>query len=258
MDSGAGRNLLSKDSMPEEWNGFIIDPPENLIFRTGGGERKTTKAIELKGQISGLNTFYIRYFRNMPSCIVIGNPGRQPQKGFCLASRRIALYYDRLGDLKRFCPASGKIHMEARENAPIIRGCSTGRFGWKLIQDQLLLIQMLSPLEVRAQVPETVLLDLLLSPDPCETHLWTCLRPKVSDEALKEKPEKLPHLGDERMSRDEPKPEPLHAPLNAEDEEANPWTPSLREHLEEEAKVKLINFVIFQRADTVQSASVRR
>ena len=60
--------------------------------------------------------------------------------------------------------------------------------------------------------------------------------PKVSDKVLKEKPETLPHFGDELMMCDEPKAEPLDAPLDEEDEEANPWTPSLRERLEEEAK----------------------
>ena len=57
--------------------------------------------------------------------------------------------------------------------------------------------------------------------------------PKVSDKVLKEKPETLPHFGDELMLCDEPKAEPLDAPLDEEDEEANPWTPSLRERLEE-------------------------
>ena len=60
--------------------------------------------------------------------------------------------------------------------------------------------------------------------------------PKGSGKSLKLKPENLPHFGDEIMLCEEPSMEPLDKPLDEEDEEANPWTPSLRDRLIEESK----------------------
>ena len=79
LDSGAGRNLLSKDSMPDEWLPCVVDPPENLIFRTGGGERKSMKAIELQGQVSGLNTFYT--LESCPHALNLGIQVNQHRRG---------------------------------------------------------------------------------------------------------------------------------------------------------------------------------
>ena len=60
--------------------------------------------------------------------------------------------------------------------------------------------------------------------------------PREKGEKLVLKPEALPHFGDEIMSCVPPVMEPLDEPLDEEDGEANPWTPSLRERLIEEAK----------------------
>ena len=75
---------------------------------------------------------------------------------------------------------------------------------------------------------------------------------------LKEKPETLPHFGDELMLCDEPKAEPLDAPLDEEDEEANPWTPSPVNALKRKPKVKLINFVTSPKTATVRFVREQR
>ena len=236
MDSGAGRNLLSKDSMPDDWRGFIIDPPENLIFRTGGGERKTTKAIELQGQVSGLNTFYT--LDSCPHALSLGIQVNHHKRGFVWLPDELPymIKADRLGDLKHFCPESAKIHMEVRENVPIIHEwVGAAPADLEASPGPVAFDSDTEPIggpssgsrdrPAGAPVPE---------PEP-RVEAPVDL-PKVSDKVLKEKPETLPHFGDELMLCDEPKAEPLDAPLDEEDEEANPWTPSLRERLEEEAK----------------------
>ena len=57
-NSGAGRNLVSSKDMPVQWNGFVADAPEQLRFATGGGIRPSSKAVKLKGEISGEGIFY--------------------------------------------------------------------------------------------------------------------------------------------------------------------------------------------------------
>ena len=115
LDSGAGRNLLSKDSMPEEWLPCIVDPPENLAFRTGGGERKASKAIQIQGQISGINTFYT--LDSCPHALSLGIQVNRRKRGFVWLPDELPYLVraDRLDDLKHFCPESAKIYMEVRE-----------------------------------------------------------------------------------------------------------------------------------------------
>ena len=72
LGSGAGRNLMSKRDMPEGWNERVIEPAENLVLRTGGGERKASESISLQGNISGKNDFFVS--KRMSSCVVFGNP----------------------------------------------------------------------------------------------------------------------------------------------------------------------------------------
>ena len=53
VDSGAGRNLISTKDMPVQWNDCVADAPEQLRFATGGGMRPCSKAVRLKGEVSG-------------------------------------------------------------------------------------------------------------------------------------------------------------------------------------------------------------
>ena len=70
LDSGAGRNLMSKKDMPEGWNDRVIEPAENLVFRTGGGERKASESISLQGNISGNNDFFV--LKECPPVLSLG------------------------------------------------------------------------------------------------------------------------------------------------------------------------------------------
>eukprot|EP00438_Fugacium_kawagutii_P003567 Skav226536 [mRNA] locus=scaffold4831:171920:204024:- [translate_table: standard] len=85
VDSGAGRNLISSKDMPEPWNHYvaeapeqlpepwnhyIAEAPEQLRFATGGGMRPSTKAIRLKGSLSGEGVFYT--LRDCPAALSLG------------------------------------------------------------------------------------------------------------------------------------------------------------------------------------------
>eukprot|EP00438_Fugacium_kawagutii_P005604 Skav201433 [mRNA] locus=scaffold201:334612:346103:- [translate_table: standard] len=70
VDSGAGRNLISSKDMPEPWNHYVAEAPEQLKFATGGGLRPSTKAIRLKGSLSGEGVFYT--LRDCPAALSLG------------------------------------------------------------------------------------------------------------------------------------------------------------------------------------------
>ena len=56
--------------MPEGWNDRVIEPAENLVFRTGGGERKASESISLQGNISGNNDFFVS--KECPPVLFLG------------------------------------------------------------------------------------------------------------------------------------------------------------------------------------------
>ena len=58
VDSGAGRNLISKRNLPEEVHSHFAEAPEKLRFSTGGGPRSGTKAVRLKSESLAENYFY--------------------------------------------------------------------------------------------------------------------------------------------------------------------------------------------------------
>ena len=74
------------------------EPPENLVFKTGGGERKAGKAIELTGQISGVNTFYI--VASCPPALSLGIQVNRHKRGFIWLPDELPylIRADRLGD----------------------------------------------------------------------------------------------------------------------------------------------------------------
>ena len=57
LDTGAGRNVISNKTMPEELRDYVTDAP-GVRFATGGRVRPCDKAIALEGSLSGVNTFY--------------------------------------------------------------------------------------------------------------------------------------------------------------------------------------------------------
>lgn len=56
LDTGAGRNLISNKGLTNDLKPFVDDAPVN--FATGSGKRVSSKAIKVKGSLSGTNAFY--------------------------------------------------------------------------------------------------------------------------------------------------------------------------------------------------------
>ena len=65
-----GGNLMSKRDMPETWNDRVVEPAEDLVFRTGGGERKASESISLQGNLSGKNDFFV--LKECPPVLPLG------------------------------------------------------------------------------------------------------------------------------------------------------------------------------------------
>ena len=70
LDSGAGRNLISKRHLPEETHGMFSRAPERLQFSTGGGTRSGSQAVRMKGDLSGDNVFYS--LKECPPALSVG------------------------------------------------------------------------------------------------------------------------------------------------------------------------------------------
>ena len=96
VDSGAERNLISTKDMPSQWNDFIADAPEQLKFATGGGMRPSSKAIKLKGELSGEGIFYT--LKDCPAALSLKDNGSMNREkhgcgfltNFRFSSNRIA------------------------------------------------------------------------------------------------------------------------------------------------------------------------
>ena len=72
LDTGAGRNLISFRTMPEEFKEHVIDAPERIQFATGG-VKPSSKALNLQGSLSGNNTFL--YVKGLSTCSFRRNSG---------------------------------------------------------------------------------------------------------------------------------------------------------------------------------------
>ena len=121
LDSGAGRNLMSKKDMPEFWNDRVVEPAESLVFRTGGGERKASESISLQGNVSGKNDFFV--LKECPPVLSLGIQVEQHRRGFIWLPGEMPylIRADRIQDITHFVPESAKIFAsEVRENVPVI------------------------------------------------------------------------------------------------------------------------------------------
>ena len=70
LDTGAGRNLISNKGLPDDLKPVVDDAPEKVNFATGGGKRVSSKAIKLKGSLSGTNVFYA--LKDCPAALSVG------------------------------------------------------------------------------------------------------------------------------------------------------------------------------------------
>ena len=110
--------------MPEGWNDRVIEPAENLVFRTGGGERKANESISLQGNISGKNDFFDFFvLKECPPVLSLGIQIEQHRRGFVWLPDQMPYLVkaDRIQDMTHFVPESAKIYAsEVRENVPVI------------------------------------------------------------------------------------------------------------------------------------------
>ena len=245
LDSGAGRNLISRKSLPVEAQGLFSQAPEKLKFSTGGGTRSGSEAIAIEGELSGQNTFY--QLTECPPAISVGMQVQQHKRPWIWMPGELPYFIksDRLQDVVYHCPEDARIYADrVEQNVPILR---------EAIKCSALACppEALSHANVKATPSEPA----SSSSDPPPPHLRKIARkesrpeyptpepveavtPKV--EPLRLKPDgSLPRFGDDDELRAcaEPEMGEMDQPLDEEDAETHPkWTPSLRERLVKESK----------------------
>ena len=122
VDSGAGRNLVSKRVLPDSMHSQFGEAPEKLTFETGGGPRSGTKAVRLQSEALGSNVFY-----ELPKCppaVSLGIQVNEHQKPFVWLPGELPFFVkpERVGDLKLHCPESAKVRVDrVEQNVPILK-----------------------------------------------------------------------------------------------------------------------------------------
>ena len=120
VDSGA-RNLISTKDMPSQWTDYISDAPEQLKFATGGGMRPSSKAIKLKGELSGEGIFYT--LKDCPAALSLGQQVNEQGKTWVWFPNQLPFFIQshRLSDVTFHCPESAKIYVDrVEQNVPIL------------------------------------------------------------------------------------------------------------------------------------------
>ena len=233
LDTGAGRNLILYKSMPDCFKEHVTDAPEKVQFATGGGIRPSASALNLEGQLSGKNTFYA--LKDCPHALSVGIQVEQHRRPFIWFPGQLPylIKADRAKDVVHHVPESAKIYASrVDENVPILSEsvcvampASTG--GSSGSKDP---VSSEAPVPLPSQIPE--------ESEAPRTPAHPSDLPR-SYKPLELVTEVLPHFGDEvdevfkaegivRELGDEP--------IDSDDEESNPWVPSLREKLQKEAK----------------------
>ena len=121
IDSGAGRNLISKKSLPEQWVPFLDAAPESLKFSTGGGIRNSSEAVHLRGEHSGDGIFYTLH--DCPAALSLGQQVNEQGKAWVWFPNQLPFFIkpERLSDVTFHCPESAKIYADrVVENDPIL------------------------------------------------------------------------------------------------------------------------------------------
>ena len=122
VDSGAGRNLVSKRVLPDCMHAHFGEAPEKLTFETGGGPRSGTKAVRLQSESLGNNVFY-----ELPKCppaVSLGIQVNEHKKPFVWMPDELPYFVkpERAGDFTIHCPESAKIRVDrVEENVPIMK-----------------------------------------------------------------------------------------------------------------------------------------
>ena len=220
LDTGAGRNLISNKGLPDDLRPFVDDAPEKVNFATGGGKRASSKAIKLRGSLSGTNVFYT--LKDCPAALSVGLQVNGHQRPFIWLPNQLPFLVkaDRAHEITFFCPESAKIYADrVVENVPILAERVSG-------VDMNSNIPLAPASSSSSSGPSS-------SPAPGPSDL-----PR-SEEPLRLKDPAVPRFGsgeDELSKIVEPIKEKGDEALDSEDEERNPWSPTLRVKLQEEAK----------------------
>ena len=215
LDTGAGRNLISNKGKP-----FVDDAPEKVNFATGGGKRASSKAIKLRGSLSGTNVFYT--LKDCPAALSVGLQVNGHQRPFIWLPNQLPFLVkaDRAHEITFFCPESAKIYADrVVENVPI-------------------LAEKVSGVDMNSNIP------LAPASSSSSSGPSSSSAPGPSDlprgeELLRLKDPAVPRFGsgeDELDKIVEPIIEKGDEALDSEDEERNPWSPTLGVKLQEEAK----------------------
>ena len=236
LDTGAGRNLISYKSMPDMFKEHVQDAPEKIHFATGGGVRPRAKSLVLEGSQSGTNTFYA--LKDCPHALSVGIQVEEHRRPFVWFPGQLPylIKADRIEDVVHHVPESARIYADrVVENVPIMSesvcvampATTGGSSGSK------------DP--IAREVPRPLL------PDPPDPSSGTSASPKKpahpsdlprSGEPLRLVEKPLPRFGvdvEELLSTEVIR-EKGDEPIDSDDEESNPWVPSLREKLQIEAK----------------------
>ena len=233
LDTGAGRNLISYKSMPDCFKEHVTEAPEKVQFATGGGIRPSAKALNLEGQLSGNNTFYA--LKDCPHALSVGIQVEQHRRPFIWFPGQLPylIKADRAKDVVHHVPESAKIYASrVDENVPILSesvcvampASTGGSSGSKDPISSEAPRPLPDPIPVESEAPRT------------PAHPSDLPR---SDKPLELAREILPHFGDEvdEVFKSEGIVKELgDEPIDSDDEESNPWVPSLREKLQKEAK----------------------
>ena len=121
IDSGAGRNLISQKDLPVEWHSQVSEAPERLNFATGGGVKSSSKAVRLKGELSGEGVFYT--LKDCPAAISLGQQVNEHGRAWIWFPNQLPFFVksNRLSDITFHCPESAKIYANrVVENVPIL------------------------------------------------------------------------------------------------------------------------------------------
>ena len=122
VDSGAGRNLVSKRVLPESMHSLFVEAPEKLTFETGGGLRPGNKAVKLQSEVLCDNVFY--QLPKCPPAVSLGIQVNQHKKPLIWLPDELHFFVkpERAGDLSVHCPEAAKLPVEkVVENVPILR-----------------------------------------------------------------------------------------------------------------------------------------
>ena len=118
IDSGAGRNLISKKGLPSEFAEHFTDPPEKLRFATWGGLRQGSDAI--KREIEWKQHILLL---EGASALSLGIQVNERQKPWVWFPGQLPFFIkaDRIQDVTFHCPESANIYVDrVVQNVPIL------------------------------------------------------------------------------------------------------------------------------------------